>query len=97
MNNSQKGRQYELILLGATGYTGKFTAQHITASLPTDLKWAIAGRNYSKLATLAQELKRKQGDRVQPGTCPPVIFIYRLKGKSAGGTQFNSNMELLKD
>lgn len=44
-NNKGKARQFEIILLGATGYTGKLTAQHITAALPTDLKWAIAGRN----------------------------------------------------
>ncbi|PVH84293.1 hypothetical protein DL98DRAFT_485620 [Cadophora sp. DSE1049] len=65
-NNSGDARKYELILLGATGYTGKFTAQHIAASLPTDLKWAMAGRNHSKLASLAEELKRKKSDRIQP-------------------------------
>lgn len=75
-NNSKDARQYELILLGATGYTGKFTAQHISASLPTDLKWAMAGRNYGKLASLAEELKRKNGDRIQPGTYSlPILCL----------------------
>ncbi|KAI1377066.1 hypothetical protein F4677DRAFT_454196 [Hypoxylon crocopeplum] len=29
-------------LLGATGYTGSLTAEHIVRHLPTDLKWAVA-------------------------------------------------------
>jgi short subunit dehydrogenase-like uncharacterized protein len=60
-------REYELVLLGATGFTGRFTAEHITQHLPTDLKWAIAGRSSAKLATLAGELKNLNPDRLQPG------------------------------
>lgn len=67
---STTSRQYELVLLGATGYTGKLTAEHITTSLPTDLKWAIAGRNEKKLANVAQTLKKLNPDRPQPGSFP---------------------------
>lgn len=65
---SDTSRQYELVLLGATGYTGKLTAEHIATSLPTDLKWAIAGRNEKKLANVAEELKKFNPDRPQPGS-----------------------------
>ena len=34
-------RQYDLVVFGATGYTGKLTAEHIAKFLPTDLKWAV--------------------------------------------------------
>jgi short subunit dehydrogenase-like uncharacterized protein len=61
-------RQYELVLLGATGYTGKLTAEYIQEHVPTDLKWAIAGRNAKKLAEIAEELKTLNPDRIQPGT-----------------------------
>ncbi|KAM3416141.1 hypothetical protein BST61_g7749 [Cercospora zeina] len=64
---SQKQRQYEVIVFGATGYTGKYTAEHIARQLPTNLKWAIAGRNQSKLQALADELRREHPDREQPG------------------------------
>jgi short subunit dehydrogenase-like uncharacterized protein len=37
-------RQYDLVLLGATGYTGKLTAEYINEFLPVDLKWAVAER-----------------------------------------------------
>jgi short subunit dehydrogenase-like uncharacterized protein len=62
----QTDRQYEAVVFGATGYTGKLTAEYITASLPTDFKWAIAGRSESKLKTLAAELQAQNPDRIQP-------------------------------
>lgn len=64
---SQDKRQYEAIVFGATGYTGKYTAEHIASHLPTDFKWAIAGRTESKLKAVADELRPVSPDRVQPG------------------------------
>lgn len=49
------------------GYTGKYTAQYITTHLPTDLKWAVAGRTQSKLEDVVAECKKLNPDRVQPG------------------------------
>lgn len=63
----QSSRQYELVLLGATGYTGKLTAEWISTKLPVDLKWAIAGRNAKKLQSVADELKQLNPNRSQPG------------------------------
>lgn len=60
-------RQYDIIVFGATGYTGKYTSEHIVQNLPIDLKWAIAGRSTSKLQTLANELKALNPDRTPPG------------------------------
>ena len=60
-------RQYDIVVFGATGYTGELTAEHIAIHLPTDLKWAIAGRSATKLERLASELKRLYPNRLQPG------------------------------
>lgn len=60
-------RQYDLILLGATGYTGKLCAEHITLKLPTNLKWAVGGRSSSKLSAITEELRSLNPDRLQPG------------------------------
>ena len=59
-------RQYECVLFGATGYTGKYTAEHITTHLPTDFKWAVAGRSEDKLRTLVSDLKSLNPDRTAP-------------------------------
>ncbi|KAI9824497.1 MAG: hypothetical protein M1819_000852 [Sarea resinae] len=60
-------REYDIVVFGATGYTGKLCAEHITTHLPTDLKWAVAGRSPSKLASLTQEILSLNPDRIQPG------------------------------
>ncbi|KAF2400612.1 NAD(P)-binding protein [Trichodelitschia bisporula] len=59
-------RTYDIVLLGATGYTGKFTAEYIQEHARTNLKWAIAGRNGQRLESIAAELKTLNADRVQP-------------------------------
>ncbi|KAL2137178.1 hypothetical protein VTI74DRAFT_7725 [Chaetomium olivicolor] len=66
MAPKQHGRQYDLVVFGATGYTGKYTAQYITTHLPTDLKWAVAGRSQSKLEQVVAECKKLNPDRLQP-------------------------------
>lgn len=58
---------YELVLLGANGYTGRVTAEYITTNLPTDLNWALAGRSKDKLSALAHELHQLDANRRQPG------------------------------
>ncbi|KAF2714635.1 hypothetical protein K504DRAFT_469083 [Pleomassaria siparia CBS 279.74] len=63
---AQGAREYELVLLGATGYTGKLTAEWISTNLTTDLKWAIAGRNSRKLQAVVDELKKLNPNRKQP-------------------------------
>lgn len=62
------GRTYDFILLGATGYTGKLTAEYIASSVSEPLKWAIAGRNQSKLNELATKLKSAGGRNNSPAT-----------------------------
>ena len=66
--SKEQSRQYEVVLFGATGYTGKLCAQHIQAKLPHDLKWAIAGRSRAKLEGLIGELQAIDGSRPPPGT-----------------------------
>ncbi len=59
-------RIYSLVLLGATGYTGKLCAEYITKQLPTNLKWAVAGRSSSKLEGIVDGLMKINPDRLQP-------------------------------
>ncbi|KAH8653693.1 saccharopine dehydrogenase [Xylariales sp. PMI_506] len=66
MPSKNHGRQYDVVVFGATGYTGLMTAEHITAKLPTNLKWAIAGRSADKLQKVVLECKALNPDRVQP-------------------------------
>lgn len=47
---------YDIVLYGATGFTGRQTAQHFAAHAPADLRWAIAGRSKDRLDALAAEV-----------------------------------------
>lgn len=60
-------KAFDFVLLGPTGYTGKLCAEHIVQHLPTDLKWALAGRSAGKLEAVAKELRALNPDRIQPG------------------------------
>lgn len=62
----QAEREYEIVVFGATGYIGRYTAEHVAGCLQTDVRWAIAGRSEQKLRTLARELQTLHPDRVQP-------------------------------
>lgn len=71
---STNERQYECIVFGASGYTGKYTAEHIVTALPTDFRWAVAGRSEAKLKRLVDDLRSLNPDRKDP-----AIEIARLE------------------
>jgi short subunit dehydrogenase-like uncharacterized protein len=68
-----KSRELDIVLLGANGYTGKWTAEYMTNNLPTSIKWAIAGRSEAKLNALAEELQTLNSTR-----SPPPIIVTQL-------------------
>jgi short subunit dehydrogenase-like uncharacterized protein len=42
-------RKYDLVLYGASGFTGRQTVEYCKKAAPPGLRWAIAGRNRAKL------------------------------------------------
>jgi short subunit dehydrogenase-like uncharacterized protein len=49
-------RQYDVVLFGATGFTGALTAEYLAEHAPAHLTWALAGRNRSKLEAVRSKL-----------------------------------------
>ncbi|TDB70888.1 trans-acting enoyl reductase family protein [Micromonospora sp. KC721] len=49
-------RSYDLVLFGATGFTGGLTAGYLARRAPAGLRWALAGRNPTKLAAVRDRL-----------------------------------------
>ncbi|RIV38014.1 saccharopine dehydrogenase family protein [Micromonospora radicis] len=49
-------RAYDIMLFGATGFTGGLTARYLARHAPPGLRWAIAGRNPDKLADVRGQL-----------------------------------------
>ncbi|KAK2753251.1 hypothetical protein FQN54_007942 [Arachnomyces sp. PD_36] len=76
---ANQNREFDFILLGPTGYTGRLCAEYVVKNLPTDLKWGIAGRSAQKLEAVASELKKINQDRVQPEIFPLQLNEAELK------------------
>jgi short subunit dehydrogenase-like uncharacterized protein len=53
-----KQREFDVVIFGATGFTGKLVAEYFQAEYGNDdnVSWAIAGRNESKLQQVKEEL-----------------------------------------
>ena len=54
---------YDIVIYGATGYTGMLTAEYLAENYGSDrnIRWAIAGRSQKKLAQLKKSLEDKFG------------------------------------
>ncbi|KAI0911907.1 hypothetical protein F4823DRAFT_623226 [Ustulina deusta] len=59
-------RQYDVVIYGATGYTGLITAEFIASNFPTDTKWAVAGRSEQKLEDVVKTCQGLDPDRKPP-------------------------------
>jgi short subunit dehydrogenase-like uncharacterized protein len=49
-------RNYDLVLFGATGYTGGLTAEYLAQHAPKDTRWALAGRSRARLEAVREHL-----------------------------------------
>ncbi|MDJ0927257.1 MAG: saccharopine dehydrogenase NADP-binding domain-containing protein [Gammaproteobacteria bacterium] len=51
-------RPYDIVVWGASGFTGRLVAEYLLAHYPPGdvLRWAVAGRNRDKLATVLNDL-----------------------------------------
>lgn len=51
-----ENRAHDIVLFGATGFTGALTAEYLAAHAPADCRWALAGRNRAKLESVRDRL-----------------------------------------
>jgi saccharopine dehydrogenase (NAD+, L-glutamate forming) len=49
-------RRYDIVLFGATGFTGRLTARYLAVHAPAEARLALAGRDLAKLERLRSEL-----------------------------------------
>jgi short subunit dehydrogenase-like uncharacterized protein len=61
----EASRPYDLVLFGGTGFTGGLTAEYLAKHAPSDLRWALAGRNPQKLEALRERLQGLADDAGQ--------------------------------
>jgi short subunit dehydrogenase-like uncharacterized protein len=64
-------RPYDIVLFGATGFTGGLTAEYLAQGAPAETRWAIAGRNERKLEDLRARLGKPELAIIKADTGEP--------------------------
>jgi short subunit dehydrogenase-like uncharacterized protein len=49
-------RAHDIVVFGATGFTGGLTAEYLARNAPAGMRWALAGRNQAKLEAVRRRL-----------------------------------------
>ena len=60
-------RSFDIILYGATGFTGGLVADYLLRNMPEGGSWAVAGRNRTKLDAVAARLASEMPEVPAPG------------------------------
>ena len=71
-------RPYGVVLFGASGFTGKLVAEYLAGLQRRDLRFAIAGRNRTKLEEVRRDLVR-----IDPNLAELTILIADSTDKDA--------------
>jgi short subunit dehydrogenase-like uncharacterized protein len=77
-------RDFDIILNGATGFTGRQTVKYFKAHAPADLKWAIAGRNQSRLEALNANVPILLADASDQQAIDEIVARTRVLLNTAG-------------
>ena len=56
MPEQESDRELDIVLFGATGFTGALTAEYLARNAPHGCRWALAGRNHAKLEKVRDRL-----------------------------------------
>ncbi|MCA9535128.1 MAG: saccharopine dehydrogenase NADP-binding domain-containing protein [Myxococcales bacterium] len=49
-------RLYDIVVFGATGFTGQLVVRHLAKAAPAGVRWAVAGRSPDKLAAVLRDV-----------------------------------------
>jgi short subunit dehydrogenase-like uncharacterized protein len=75
-------REYDIVLFGATGFTGQLVAKYLETRRPE--RWAIAGRNRDKLESLGLEVPILVADALAPADCADIAKRTRVVCTTVG-------------
>lgn len=82
-------RPYDIVLFGATGFTGALTAEYLARNAGPDLRWALAGRNRAKLEAVREriglpELPLLHADVTDPASLVEIARQARVVATTVG-------------
>lgn len=71
--SSRAARPYDIVLLGATGFTGGLVADYLAEHAPDGCTWALAGRNPGKLEAVRARLAAAHPEKPGLADLPLVV------------------------
>ncbi len=77
-------REFDVVLYGATGFTGQQTVRYFAQHAPKDVNWAIAGRNLQKLEALQAGVPILIADSARTDECTALAARTRVLLTTAG-------------
>jgi short subunit dehydrogenase-like uncharacterized protein len=89
-NGASRSTDFDLVLFGATGFTGRLVAEYLVTKKPK-LRWALAGRSADKLAAVrselgpdARDLPIVVGDSMDPASVDAMVRRTRVVCTTVG-------------
>ncbi|MGC5012306.1 saccharopine dehydrogenase family protein [Streptosporangium sp. DT93] len=82
-------RPYDIVLFGATGFTGGLTAQYLARAAGPGVRWALAGRNRARLEEVREriglpELPLLHADATDPASLAEIARQARVVATTVG-------------
>jgi short subunit dehydrogenase-like uncharacterized protein len=84
-------RDFDIILYGATGFTGRQSVQYFQQHAPPGLRWAIAGRDRSRLDRLSAGVPAIVADSSDASTIDALVRRTRIVVSTAGPFELYSD------
>ncbi len=75
---------YDIVLLGATGFTGALTAEYLSRAVPAGCRWALAGRDRAKLEALGLDVPLLHADVTDPASLEALAGQARVVATTVG-------------
>ncbi|MEU8247105.1 saccharopine dehydrogenase NADP-binding domain-containing protein [Nonomuraea sp. NPDC048916] len=77
-------RAYDIVLFGASGFTGALTAAYLAKNAGPEVRWALAGRNRAKLEGLGIDAPILVADATDPASLAEVARQARVVVTTVG-------------
>ncbi|MCA2224339.1 saccharopine dehydrogenase family protein [Nonomuraea aurantiaca] len=77
-------RAYDIVLFGASGFTGALTAAYLARTAGSEVRWALAGRDRAKLERLGLDVPILIADATDPASLAAIARATRVLVTTVG-------------
>lgn len=74
--------EYDLVIFGAGGFTGRLVSEYVAAKYGNSIKWAMAGRDLKKLASVRDEIRAPTDTPLLHADSDDAASLQELAGRT---------------